>query len=566
MNNILESVFKELIKKNIIITEAEEEVVSSDTQTTGQRTSLRLPKFKISEKNWGTKVSTEDRSFVELLGSKLPGETPLERVTGAQRFLDSKDELQENITVGEVMANLMFLDIFSSIVTDFNAAVAGFLFEALFAGIFQGEQIAATEGGGEAGTTDIVIKTKFGQQDYSLKLLTAGGADIKGSAKDILDGIAASPSKKEVYLVGLKSGSEQSLTIDFYEFDVGLDNWFDWIGRPKFKDKMVPVKFKFEGPGQSTAEEPFKAIIDKILSKSNILGQTVSGDFDDKMQFIPNNKGGGTQAARVKKDLRKNYGIKHVVSGQLEETDYLVVGQEYQITVAHPTEKDVSFTDSATEGAFMKLYGSAIKNNPKQLGDQSFLDYIQSKDYLNDPNKFFEILRDIDVFKTGGQFVIPQPYMKAMASRDTKNVRGPATITLDRQKFLRAADNYAEKVGQQIYDLYTNLANLIDDVSGYFLGGTVQERNSFGNKARSEAKVVFETAEKHLVELQEDDTEKAKRDSETQRKSQSAPLSKSTTPNKPGQTGMAHFGGAKALEEMNLKAFSASLLENIIKK
>ncbi len=551
MNNILESVFKELVKKNIIIMEAEEETVTSDTQTTGARTTLRLPKFKISEKNWGTKVSTEDRSFVELLGSRLPGKTPLERVKGAQAFLDSKDDVQQNITVGEVMANLMFLDIFASIVMDFNASVAGFLFEALFAGIFEGRQIPASEGGGKEGTTDIQIKTKLGEQDYSLKLLTEGSVVIKGSAKDLLDGIAASPAKKEVYLVGLKTQTEESMTINFYEFDVGLDNWFDWIGRPTFKDKIVPVNFRYEGAGQSTVDEPFKQVVDSTLSKG--VGRTVTGDFDQGMQFIPKKVGGKEQASSVLKFL-KDRGLKHVVSGQLEDTDYLVVGQEYQISVIHPTEKNVSFTDSATEGAFMSLYKSVIDKAPQELEGQSFLDYIQSGKYLEDPEKFFTILRKIPAFQKGGQFVITQPYMKEMAS--SGKVRGPATITLDRQKFLRAADNYAEKVGQQIYDLYTNLANLIDDVSGYFLGVTPEERNSFARKAKEEAGVVFKAAQKSLVEIESDVMRG---------------VVLNPAPSSPSSTTRATSSSVKTMADIkenkkDLKDFSKSLLESVIKK
>lgn len=552
MNNILESVFKELVKRNIIITEAEgeEETVTSTSQAAGARTTLKLPKFKVNEKSWGTKVSSEDRSFVELLGNKLAGKTPLERVTLAQKFLDEHDEMKQNITVGEVMANLMFLDIFASIVMDFNESVAGFLFEALFAGIFEGFQISAKEGGGEAGTTDIVINTKFGNQDYSLKLLTKGGVVIKGSVKDILSGIEASPDKKEVYLVGLKTKSSNAMTIDFYEFDVGLDNWFDWIGRPTFKDKIVEVPFKYLGSGQIEAEDQFKDMISSILQKG--MGKQETGTFDDKLQFTKAAPSEGEKTVErvfLKSPLAK-YQIKHNIGGQLEDTQFLIQDQDYRISVIHPTEKQVSFEDSKTEGAFVDLYGTLLKNFKSPSGE-GFLDYIQTGEYKKDPAAFFEMLKQIPQFKKGGQFIITQPYLMEMVNRG--QARGPATITLDRQKFLRAADNYAEKVGSQIYELYTNLANLIDDVSGYFLGGTVAERNSYGRKARQEAQVVFEAAEKNLVELQEDDTEKAQRASATQRAARK------------GQSQIGTMSDIRESKE-DLNDFSKSLLENLIKK
>ena len=47
--DLFESVFKELINKDIIILEQDEETLA----TQGGRTVLKLPKFKINENNWG---------------------------------------------------------------------------------------------------------------------------------------------------------------------------------------------------------------------------------------------------------------------------------------------------------------------------------------------------------------------------------------------------------------------------------------------------------------------------------------------------------------------------------
>mgnify|MGYP003339977413 FL=1 len=497
MNNILESVFNELIKKKIIIAEADEEEQTEAARPT--RTTLKLPKFKISEKNWGTKVVTEDRSFIELLGSRLPGKTPLERINGAQAFLDSKNEVQTNISVGEVMANLMFLDIFASVVMDFNASVAGFLFEALFAGIFEGRQIPATEGGGESGTTDIQIKTKLGDQDYSLKLLSPG-VDIKGSARDLLDGVEKNPGKKEVYLVGIKTQDGESMTIDFYEFSVGLDNWFDWVGIPELVNKKVAVTFKYLGNGQIEAEEPFKDIIAAEVRKSE--GAKRRGDFDSSLKFIVNDKSGKLEAV----NLRKNkFGIQHVVGGQAIPTSFLVQGETYQANdVSHPTEHVVDYMGSTNLGAFVKLYGPLIQNPPAELGGKNFVDYVTSGEYKEKPEKFFEILKQAPAFKSGGQFIIKQDYMKKMIQKNSGNegFGGPATITLDRQKFLNTAERYTDLIGKQIFEVFTDMANLVEDVSGYYLGTDLKERFEMGMAAKDEAARLAASTEKNFKEIE----------------------------------------------------------------
>ena len=217
MNNILETVFKDLIEKGIVIVEQDDaEEVGSEGKA-GTRTVLKLPKFKINEKNWGKTLETDDRAIIERIGAQLKGDDPLDRVEYLQRFLNETESVKSDVKVGEVMGTLMFLDIFASVVFDFNASVAGFLFEALFAGIFEGFQIEAKEGGGEAGTTDVILnvrpKGKGAKSgvEYSFKLLSAANPEIKGSFKDLVDGISKSPDAQETYLVVLKSGDEDRI-------------------------------------------------------------------------------------------------------------------------------------------------------------------------------------------------------------------------------------------------------------------------------------------------------------------------------------------------------------------
>ena len=250
MNNIIESVFKELIDKGVLIVEKQQPEETESKGEGGVRTVLKLPKFKINEKNWGTKLDTEDRAIIEQIGANLEGDDPLSRIDYVNRFLESQSEIKGDITVGKVMGTLMFLDIFASIVYEFNASVAGFLFEAMFAGIFEGEQIEAKLGGGEAGTTDVVLYVGKGKSkkgvEYSFKLLGKGATTIQGSAADILSGIRKASDAKEVYLIGLKSeDSKKVMTIDFYEFDVTKETWFDWVGAP-IMDKVPDIKeFEF---------------------------------------------------------------------------------------------------------------------------------------------------------------------------------------------------------------------------------------------------------------------------------------------------------------------------------
>ena len=250
----------------------------------GEKTVIKFPKFKINEKHWGKNLNSEDRAVIERIGSQLQGDDPLDRVEYLETFLSEAETVKEDITVGEVMGALMFLDIFASIVFEFNASVAGFLFEALFAGIFEGFQIEAKEGGGEAGTTDVVLNvrpkgkgSKTGVE-YSFKLLTdSPSAVIKGSFKDLIDGISKSADSEETYLVVLKSGTEDVMNLDFYEYDINKENWFEWVGVPKVKDAKTYEEKEFEFGAEGTP----KIVMDNLQARLDT-GKIVDGKFVKK--------------------------------------------------------------------------------------------------------------------------------------------------------------------------------------------------------------------------------------------------------------------------------------------
>ena len=197
---------------------------------------LKFPSWFINENMWGKNLKTRDRTLITKIGGAISGEnTPLGRAEALQNFLINVDEVKKDIPMQQALANLMFLDIFASIVHQFNAAVAGFLFEALFAGIFEGEQIEAKKGGGKAGTIDVMLKTADGTKGYSFKLLGAGVKGIKGSFTDLITGIEHHGA--ETYLVVIKRGETGSkLELDFWEFEIRPDNWFDWIGHPMLEE------------------------------------------------------------------------------------------------------------------------------------------------------------------------------------------------------------------------------------------------------------------------------------------------------------------------------------------
>lgn len=574
MNNIIEAVFKELIDKGVLIVEKQQSEETGSKGGGGIRTVLKLPKFKINEKNWGTKLDTEDRAIIEQIGANLEGDDPLSRIDYVNRFLESQSEIKGDITVGKVMGTLMFLDIFASIVYEFNAAVAGFLFEAMFAGIFEGEQIEAKLGGGEAGTTDVVLyigrgKSKKGVE-YSFKLLGEGATIIQGSASDILSGIKKSADAKEVYLIGLKSeDSKKIMTIDFYEFDITQQTWFDWVGTISTRSN---IKEPIYGEIEFTLEE-VPSLKDNvgIKGRSTKQGKIIDGQFvvgtglnaTDREAYNNSNEPIIKAVLVNPEALQEPHNLRHVNGTPVREGEYLVPGEKYKVNGVKEVKIKPDYYDTSSN--FYKLYGPLLKKgafNHTTSDGQTFTDfteYVASGAYKTDTG-FFEMLEKapLPAFKGGkgaGQFTITQNYLKTKAG-----VRGPKTVTLDRDKFQQAADRYTSVIGDKIYKVFTDMANLVEDVSGYYLGNTVKERFEMGLAAKEEAGRLAKSTEENFKEIEvEEDTRKALEKSARLRAARRGATSIGTMSDVPIQ------GRQEEAKVFNLNDFSKKILENIKK-
>ena len=427
------------------------------------------------------------------------------------------------MTVGKVMGTLMFLDIFASIVYEFNASVAGFLFEALFAGIFEGYQIEAKEGGGEAGTTDVVLTignaTSKQDVEYSFKLLTKGGGYIKGSATDLMNGIRKSSDASETYLIGLKSGDENVMQIDFYEFVISKETWFNWIGRPDIRPTPVYDIQQFT-LGEQTPILKDKARL-HASRKEKVPGKIIDGAFmprttanaraASKRQYI---ESGAEEIVAMLPNpvlLQEPYNLTHVNGTPVKEGEYLIPGEDYKIVAVTSMASKADFSKASN---FKELYAGYLgKDNPYRFGpnDEDFITYVSNGTYKKD-GEFFDHLEKLTTFGgdigpgPAGQFKVGQPYMMNQAP----GVDGPYTLVLDRAKFESAAKTYTAVIGDKIYQVFTDMANLVEDVSGYYLGADVAARFEYAQAAKNEADRLAKSTEENFKEVEVDeDTRKA---------------------------------------------------------
>ena len=181
---------------------------------------ISLPTFKISEK-WGT-PGTEDRKSLELFLGNIKGSSLQEKISNLENFVvGCEADCIASKDVPEILGNLVFLDVLASIIYDFNAKTAGFLWESLLAVLISGEQIAA-EGGRNTPIEDLV-DAEGGA--LSLKLVKDTSPYITGSWSGLKR--ALEKFGQITYIVVTKN-SDEGMALSFYQFVITPENYGKW--------------------------------------------------------------------------------------------------------------------------------------------------------------------------------------------------------------------------------------------------------------------------------------------------------------------------------------------------
>ena len=203
-----------------------------------------IPDIPVSEIGWSDVSTTEEgkdipseqrallQQYLENIGS--PGASFEEQIKSLQEFYG--EEGPKMVTAGasnnaeaisQLISYLVFYKTLTKVVTNFNAASAGFSFESFLAVLLNGEQVKANTG-------TIADFTTGDGVPVSLKLYT--NLHVGGSWRDLIGDIIEpkfnhpkGPAMR--YISGVKilegEGLDQRGEIKLYQFDITLDNIVD---------------------------------------------------------------------------------------------------------------------------------------------------------------------------------------------------------------------------------------------------------------------------------------------------------------------------------------------------
>jgi hypothetical protein len=203
---------------------------------------IRLPNLMATEITVGQKPGSEERKQFELwmgnigMGGGEDASAVNQKLTAVTEFFANPAQHLTNATIPETLSYLMFLNQFVYMLKEFNASVAGFLWEPFLAALFGGrsEQVPTSRGD----IADIRIYTPgHPDQPISLKILNEAG-EVKGSFYDLIDHFAkGGTSMRYIIVVKDQSAIKKDVSaVTFYEFNITAESFFDWIGTVKHEE------------------------------------------------------------------------------------------------------------------------------------------------------------------------------------------------------------------------------------------------------------------------------------------------------------------------------------------
>lgn len=413
---------------------------------------IKFPKIKITER-WGAK-NNEDRAIFETMMGNISGGTVQEKLKNVAEFLEHK----EGLSVAEILSHLMFVEIFSNILEEFNPSTAGFLFEAFLAGIFDGVQIADPEGGSlpiEDVELRQLVQRAFGETDevvkFSLKVLSPN-TDLKGSFKNLVD-FYRKGNERVVYLAVTKVGGTGPVgKLQFYQFEINKDNFFDWIGHEHIDARRVLDTIDFTPEKEGTID-------------------------GNKLKFGELDIGIKPQAGKITADGWQ----RRPTSGVARKKEYEAIPEEEQIIFKTNAFSSGDATESGKSGLAISLNGERLPVESYIYPNQTYELTVDSgqKEWIRTGKKtsghgklYGDTVTDWDLLMKNpesfkGYATNQQWHVSPRYYREMGDLIGE--IDLSKEKLYTVFKAYASNLGESLIGLYNSLADLSININKYFL-------------------------------------------------------------------------------------------------
>jgi len=207
-----------------------------------------IPEISVSELGWSSLQQTESGDIVPSAQRKqlfdylknIKGSDLAEKIRSINEFYKKTPEQLEregffktdskSEKIQQIISYLVFLKTLTTIITNFNAASAGFAFESFLGVLLEGTQVPTNSGT----IADLTTGGSMGKIGISLKLYSEASVHVGGSFTDLANDMI-NPKNPENpfirYILATKSlsgkGLETTGRIAIYQFDIDINNIFN---------------------------------------------------------------------------------------------------------------------------------------------------------------------------------------------------------------------------------------------------------------------------------------------------------------------------------------------------
>jgi hypothetical protein len=434
---------------------------------------LRLPIIRISEKMWG-KEGTKDREIIQNLLSKIvaSGTNLTEKIQYINDFLEDPPVTDD---VSEVLSHIVLLDTLTNILRHFNASAAGFAFEGFLAALLSGTQVPA----GTAGIQDLIDNDK---NPVSLKLLGEKPGDVHGSYRDLVDhfidpgGFKQDPESsqyvgqagaagKMTYVVGLKSfkeaGTEAALTgtdvqsIKFFQFDFTAQHFLESLLSYEKNWKLLLL------PKDLTIDP-----IHKVPATADEAYSPISMDTDEAARWVKGGPGGKTAYMNILNLYDSGYAKELLADVELVARP----GRGNKFWLVHPSGDPVKFERLSPGDERWKKQGARTHEGYRSFRESA---NMLRAALAEGPDKFWELISRTSGYEGSAgetQFIVGSRYYKGkFYDQDGFGYLGQ--IIIGNAAIRELAENYVDILNDQIFELFSRVEKLSNEINAYFIGG-----------------------------------------------------------------------------------------------
>lgn len=445
-----------------------------------KKLTITMPIIRISEKMWG-KEGSQDREIIQKLLGRIVkhGTTLKDKIDLINQFLTDPPQTDD---ISEILTNIVLLDTLTNIMVHFNASAAGFTFEGFLSALLSGQQVPA----GTAGIQDLIDAD---DNPISLKLLTESPGDVHGSYRDLVDhfvdpgGLKQDPESGQH--VGA-AGAEGRMT-----YVVALKSFKEKEAGEKLKGKEYIRFFQFDFSAETFFESlmSHKRNIPLLLLPNNLDAEpSIGGEMETEqnVEFLSDDEVASLHGSskKVYDYLVKAYdaGYLNEILPQLELKPS-ASGRKMFI-VSKETGEPIKRKDIELPPGDPRLKSAGSK------GYEGYRTYAESVKILmaalsRDKNEFWSLISKTSGY-TGAaeetQFLISASYYKEKGY-DKDGFGYVGIIYVGREAVTELAQNYADVLNQQIFDLFSKVQSLSEQINAYFVAGEKGEGIAAANTA-----------------------------------------------------------------------------------